>query len=302
MSDKLDFDPYEMLDVNEGSSEKEIVSGFRKMALKWHPDKNPQRLDMANEMFLKIQKAFEILTDAAAKSALDRLRKARQAAKQRTRHLDEKRRKLKEELESREQNSNVEKEDEVKASRNFEAEIERLRKEGSKLLQKEKEELDKRINEERLNRQSPLTFSADSAENSSRLKVQWKKDKEGQFYTTKDIEKIFSKYGAITALIVNKSSKKGSALVEFADANSAHLAVKCEIGSPECPLQVTWVTAPSMTVQNPPSPSLKLTGTTFSSDFESHILTKMKQAEERKRLVEEMLKNDPDANNSSTME
>lgn len=96
MGDKLGFDPYDLFEVDEQCSDKEILKAFRKMALKWHPDKNPDRLALATEMFLKVQKAFEILTDAAAKSALDRLRKAQKAAKIRTKELDEKRRKLKE--------------------------------------------------------------------------------------------------------------------------------------------------------------------------------------------------------------
>lgn len=41
--DTLDFNPYEILGVDKDSSDAQIVKAFRKAALKWHPDKNPDR-------------------------------------------------------------------------------------------------------------------------------------------------------------------------------------------------------------------------------------------------------------------
>lgn len=50
---------YATLEVSEGSSLSEIRNGFRKMALKWHPDKNKSPL--ANEMMKKVNKAYKEL-------------------------------------------------------------------------------------------------------------------------------------------------------------------------------------------------------------------------------------------------
>ena len=52
-------DPYKILGVDRTSSEKEIKTAYRKLALQWHPDKNPDN-KKAEEKFKEISQAYGI--------------------------------------------------------------------------------------------------------------------------------------------------------------------------------------------------------------------------------------------------
>lgn len=41
----------------------DLAYRYRKLALKWHPDKNPNNLDEANRKFREISEAYEVLSD-----------------------------------------------------------------------------------------------------------------------------------------------------------------------------------------------------------------------------------------------
>eukprot|EP00629_Pelagomonadales_sp_RCC1024_P017252 CAMPEP_0119260188 /NCGR_PEP_ID=MMETSP1329-20130426/695_1 /TAXON_ID=114041 /ORGANISM="Genus nov. species nov., Strain RCC1024" /LENGTH=609 /DNA_ID=CAMNT_0007259609 /DNA_START=935 /DNA_END=2764 /DNA_ORIENTATION=- len=60
------FDPFKILGVALSADEKEIRRAYRKLSLEYHPDKN-QGNKVAEEMFMKVAKAYEALTDEDAK-------------------------------------------------------------------------------------------------------------------------------------------------------------------------------------------------------------------------------------------
>lgn len=59
--DSEDF--YEVLGVNRNAEEKEIKKAYRKLSLKYHPDKNPNNKEAAEEIFKKVSFAYGILSN-----------------------------------------------------------------------------------------------------------------------------------------------------------------------------------------------------------------------------------------------
>ena len=68
MSQKRDY--YEVLGINKNASEAEIKKAYRKLALQYHPDKNPDDAK-AEEKFKEAAEAYEILSDANKKARYD---------------------------------------------------------------------------------------------------------------------------------------------------------------------------------------------------------------------------------------
>ena len=64
-------DYYEVLGVDKSASDQEIKKAFRRVAMKHHPDRNPDN-KKSEEKFKEAQEAYEILGDGDKKAAYDR--------------------------------------------------------------------------------------------------------------------------------------------------------------------------------------------------------------------------------------
>lgn len=67
------FDPYDLLGISTSASERDIKSAYRKLSVKFHPDKLPKELTeiertAMEEAYVQITKAYEALTDELVRS------------------------------------------------------------------------------------------------------------------------------------------------------------------------------------------------------------------------------------------
>ncbi|MGN0672246.1 MAG: molecular chaperone DnaJ [Anaerovoracaceae bacterium] len=69
MAEKRDY--YEVLGLQKGASDDEIKKAFRKLAMKYHPDRNPGDKE-AEEKFKEINEAYAVLSDPDKKDKYDR--------------------------------------------------------------------------------------------------------------------------------------------------------------------------------------------------------------------------------------
>jgi molecular chaperone DnaJ len=65
-------DYYEVLGVSRTASDDEIKKAYRKLALKLHPDKNPEDREAAEERFKELVEAYQVLSDAERRGLYDR--------------------------------------------------------------------------------------------------------------------------------------------------------------------------------------------------------------------------------------
>ena len=64
-------DYYKLLEVDRNASEAEIKKSYRKMAMKYHPDRNKDNPQEAESKFKAIKEAYEVLSDPKKRSAYD---------------------------------------------------------------------------------------------------------------------------------------------------------------------------------------------------------------------------------------
>lgn len=214
--------------------------------------------------------------------------RAKKANELRNHQLDSKRQKLKSDLEARERqaaqgrttfNGKSKTPEEI-----FKSELERIMKENKQLLEEENEIMRQQIYMERQKTQFTSASSWDSSKH--RIKIKWTAEKDDPTnggYDYENLTKFLNKYGDLVALLVS-SKKKGNGIVEFKSQDAAEMAISYEKGILANPLKLEWI--------GDPPRSKKLGATATDTDYESLVLRQMRQAEERKRLIDQMMKED----------
>ncbi|XP_039247495.2 dnaJ homolog subfamily B member 6-like [Styela clava] len=65
-------DYYKILGVSRKATDSEIKKAYRKLALQWHPDKNPDNKENAEAKFKEIGEAYDVLSDKEKREVYDR--------------------------------------------------------------------------------------------------------------------------------------------------------------------------------------------------------------------------------------
>ncbi len=69
-SDQINY--YEVLEVAKNASDADIKKAYRRLAMKWHPDKNPDNSEEAAKKFQEIGEAYDVLSDMEKRAIYDR--------------------------------------------------------------------------------------------------------------------------------------------------------------------------------------------------------------------------------------
>lgn len=231
-----DLDLYSIFGVSPDATEKEIKKAYRLKALKCHPDKNPDNPNAAKE-FHQLSDAYLVLSEESSRKAYDQVLKAKQAQKVRNQLLDSKRKKLKDDLEAREEEAK--KVREKTAEEKLKEQLDRVRKINERLLAEENLRLQKEMEEKRKIEKE----RREKREAKIHVKLAWKSESSDQGYDKDALKRIFFKYGALgQVVIVPKGKGKSIALLDVTvKSRWAVESIQNEVGNPDVPIKVSLV-------------------------------------------------------------
>lgn len=311
-------DYYALLDgnVHSGSTDKEIQSAYRKAALKSHPDKHKGDPG-AVERFHKLQIAYNVLSDPAAKAAYDTARLAREAKARQYAMLEGKRKAMYDDLVKGENEALKRKRDGAGDATVEEMEMRRMAA-SNRQRRLDMEEARRKAREEAvLQEQQPVqtpTQDASSGTDSRdrTIKVSWPREGHGLTVDQDALQSLFSDFGTIETIMVRPDKKIrlqddgkkrlcGTAVIEYQSIVGAHAAVTHDRrdggsgGFWALAPKIEWITGkiPESLEANPPKPSF---GASFKRDtgtmatgptLEEITLIRLRNAE-RKKLEDQI--------------
>ena len=282
-----DFDPYEILKIEQGASDADITKAYRKQALQLHPDKQQNLSEKEQE---RIALAFHALQEARAfllepehaearrvydtKRASQRLRRQQDAVRES--QMSERRKRMREELKRKEQATQSSHQEDL---------LERLRKEGKELREKHSD----RVQEKEGRKQSRAEKKARTLKEERQVRIKWSRKRMKVCPSEHSLAELLSKFGVVESVEI-LGSKGNSALVTFENAASCHPCVVAYESSEE--MRASFVGKRKIEYEEEAAQRVEkevpLVSTSKSHDREGLQERRHRQAAERERLAHEM--------------
>ncbi|ODQ63799.1 DnaJ-domain-containing protein [Nadsonia fulvescens var. elongata DSM 6958] len=233
---------YQLLGLaSETATSSEIRRAYRQTALKYHPDKNPS--DDAAEKFHLLTVASETLLDESLRQVYDGQRMAQMAQKRQLAAMDRERRRMRDDLERREQEAMIGRD--IKRSKSS-VDVDQLRSEG---LRRKGSLQTKMEDRSCLRKMAPVSESQSKepdskapvtifSETDCTVQVKWRLTSPlGQKLAqdSQELKAFFGKFGEIDQVVVlpinfvdpaTTTKKMGSGLIVFKQKSVAYAAVK----------------------------------------------------------------------------
>eukprot|EP00523_Entomoneis_sp_CCMP467_P010175 CAMPEP_0168732100 /NCGR_PEP_ID=MMETSP0724-20121128/7601_1 /TAXON_ID=265536 /ORGANISM="Amphiprora sp., Strain CCMP467" /LENGTH=374 /DNA_ID=CAMNT_0008779117 /DNA_START=71 /DNA_END=1195 /DNA_ORIENTATION=+ len=296
-------DPYEVLGIEFTASDADVTKAYRKLALKYHPDKQkddkatPKQLEDVAARFQDIQQARDFLLhhpeqrqqyDAQRASAMAR----KVADQEREQKMSRQRKRMRQELAQQEAQARHE----VAAQRQKAAKLEELKKEGRKMRESY---ADKMQQQQQQQRPQPPSVSgttgatARQTENieDRQVRLKWSRKKMKISPSEHSLAQLLQRFGTVEEVAL--LGKKGNAaLVTFASAQSCDPCVQAYLESDE--LRASYVGARKESHERrkndkkPPSPTTATMTTKTNRDQESIHDYQLRRAAQREELLRQM--------------
>jgi DnaJ family protein C protein 17 len=234
-------DFYALLNVPSTASDSEIRSGWRKTALKHHPDKvgaTPETL----EKFHLLQIAFDVLSDESTKEQYDNARRAREQKAQRSLAYDDQRRAMIDKLERGERDAKRKRGELDEEEDKFQQELARLAADGKR----RREERTAKMRQEALEEErrwaeasappAPAPVSnAPITDLERSVTLRFKRDEKTAHLDRDAVQDLFSHFGSVEHTLLRDKKRKiadekhkilyCSGLIVFSSIMGAHAAV-----------------------------------------------------------------------------
>ncbi|PWN47301.1 DnaJ-domain-containing protein [Violaceomyces palustris] len=146
-------DSFSILGLTYSATEQEIKKSYRKLSLKFHPDKVSKDVDpvKASEVFHRLNRAYELLMDPSSRAKASRVSKEEEERKRRKEAFDGKRKAMADQLERDERESSRKRFEADKARLERESQIQNIKEEARRLREerRRKDHLESEMREEK---------------------------------------------------------------------------------------------------------------------------------------------------------